>query len=84
LARYPARVAQPFVVHELGQTEFHGTSELKKLILNIKLFRGSLKKTYDITSFQQNRFGVFVINQPLIRPASYQPTVDNRVSVIDS
>ena len=26
----------------------------------------------------------FVINQLLIRPSSYQPTVDNRLSVIDS
>jgi hypothetical protein len=28
--------------------------------------------------------GVFVINQLMIRPAPYQPTVDNQVSVIDS
>jgi hypothetical protein len=29
------------------------------------------------------QYGVFVINQLLIRPASSQPTVDIRVSVID-
>ena len=45
-----------------AKTEFHGTSELKKLILNIKLFRGSLKKKYEIKSFQQNRFVQFCIH----------------------
>ncbi len=33
---------------------------------------------------EQNNNGVFVINQLLIRPSFYQPTIDNRVSVFDS